>query len=659
MPRDLVLGNGSLLVCMDSRLSIRDLYWPYVGLYNHVSGRAIRFGVWVDGQFAWIDDRWERDLRYRLDCLVTECRLLNERLHLELTVSDAVDGASDVFVRRVVLRDMAGRARHVRLFLAADTVLCETDIGDTAYFDPFAGAVIHYKRDTYLLFGGAGSDGTGVSDFACGMKGLPDKEGTWRDCEDGDLSGNPIAQGTVDSAISVRAEVPAGGTSDPACFWIVVGPTREAVLTTQGRLRARTVAGLLDDVEARDRVRLAVWSDTTLAPLPRRVRALFRRSLLLIDTQTDRRGAILAANDTDIMRTNRAHYSYMWPRDGALVAHALDTAGWTDLSRRFFTFCRTLLPPERTAFMQKYGPDGSVGSSWHSWIAPNGEPEIPLQEDETALVVWALARHYARHGGADFVRPLYEAMARPCADFVLQYRDPATHLPLPSWDLWEERRGVHTFTVCTVIAALRAAAELAAAFGEANRAAEYAEGAQQTLAALTTHLWSAGDGRFARRLEVFADGTTALDRTLDASLHALHLFDILPTDDPKLQATMKQVNERLWVKAGIGGLARYEGDYYARVSHDIGNVPGNPWIICTLWKARWDIANARTTADLEAAADLLEWAEVCSLPSGVLPEQIHPYNFTPTTVAPLTWSHSEFVETACQWLEKHRTLTAG
>jgi hypothetical protein len=92
MPRDLVLGNGSLLVCMDSRLSIRDLYWPYVGLYNHVSGRAIRFGVWVDGQFAWIDDRWERDLRYRLDCLVTECRLLNERLHLELTVSDAVDG---------------------------------------------------------------------------------------------------------------------------------------------------------------------------------------------------------------------------------------------------------------------------------------------------------------------------------------------------------------------------------------------------------------------------------------------------------------------------------------------------------------------------------------------------------------------------------------
>jgi GH15 family glucan-1,4-alpha-glucosidase len=280
-----------------------------------------------------------------------------------------------------------------------------------------------------------------------------------------------------------------------------------------------------------------------------------------------------------------------------------------------------------------------------------------LQEDETALVVWALEYHLARHGNSEFVREIYEKLGRPCADFVLNYRDPATHLPLPSWDLWEERRGIHTFTVCTVIAALRAAAELAAAFGDKKRAADYTAGAKQTLAAMVTHLWSALDERFARRLEVHPDGTTSLDHTMDASLHALHLFDVLPPDDPKVAATMIQVNERLWVKAGIGGMARYEGDYYAQVSHDIVNVPGNPWILCTLWKARWDIATARTMADLETAADLLEWAEVCSLPSGVLTEQIHPYNFTPMTVAPLTWSHSEFVEAACQWLAKYRQLS--
>ena len=35
----------------------------------------------------------------------------------------------------------------------------------------------------------------------------------------------------------------------------------------------------------------------------------------------------------------------------------------------------------------------------------------------------------------------------------------------------------------------------------------------------------------------------------------------------------------------IGGLARYENDYYMQVSHDIANVPGNPWFIGTLWLA--------------------------------------------------------------------------
>lgn len=103
-------------------------------------------------------------------------------------------------------------------------------------------------------------------------------------------------------------------------------------------------------------------------------------------------------------------------------------------------------------------------------------------------------------------------------------------------------------------------------------------------------------------------------------------------------------------------MARYEGDHYARVSDDRENVPGNPWIICTLWRAQWLIKSARTRADLDVPRDLLEWANLCALPSGVLPEQIHPYTFVPLTVAPLTWSHSEVVETVYQWLEKRAEL---
>src|SRR5947199_7129209 len=36
----------------------------------------------------------------------------------------------------------------------------------------------------------------------------------------------------------------------------------------------------------------------------------------------------------------------------------------------------------------------------------------------------------------------------------------------------------------------------------------------------------------------------------------------------------------------VGGVARYENDYYHRISNDIAAVPGNPWFICTLWLDR-------------------------------------------------------------------------
>jgi len=65
MPRDLPVGNGRLLVNFDARYEIRDIYFPHVGKENHTSGYACRFGVWVDGAFAWVsDDGWSRELAY-------------------------------------------------------------------------------------------------------------------------------------------------------------------------------------------------------------------------------------------------------------------------------------------------------------------------------------------------------------------------------------------------------------------------------------------------------------------------------------------------------------------------------------------------------------------------------------------------------------------
>ena len=151
-------------------------------------------------------------------------------------------------------------------------------------------------------------------------------------------------------------------------------------------------------------------------------------------------------------------------------------------------------------------------------------------------------------------------------------------------------------------------------------------------------------------------GTWARDMTCDASASALFAFGVLPAGDAKVEAMMGRMGRTLWVKSPVGGLARYERDYYFRVTEDFENVPGNPWIICTLWLADWYIATAKRKSDLKGALDLLEWATRCALPTGVLAEQVHPYTLAPLSVAPLTWSHAQFVTTASAYLDKLAAL---
>jgi len=59
MPRDLPIGNGRVLVNFDKEYNIRDMYYPHVGQDNQTMGHPCRFGVWVDGQFAWIGQYWQ------------------------------------------------------------------------------------------------------------------------------------------------------------------------------------------------------------------------------------------------------------------------------------------------------------------------------------------------------------------------------------------------------------------------------------------------------------------------------------------------------------------------------------------------------------------------------------------------------------------------
>ena len=139
---------------------------------------------------------------------------------------------------------------------------------------------------------------------------------------------------------------------------------------------------------------------------------------------------------------------------------------------------------------------------------------------------------------------------------------------------------------------------------------------------------------------------------MDASIYAPFYFGLFPPDDRRVVSTMQAIQDRLQVKTAVGGYARYEGDGYFRASEDLAQVPGNPWLICTLWLAQWHIAKARTRAELAEALPFLEWVSRRARPSGVLAEQVHPHTGQPLSVSPLTWSHAAYITTVLEYIDK-------
>jgi GH15 family glucan-1,4-alpha-glucosidase len=371
--------------------------------------------------------------------------------------------------------------------------------------------------------------------------------------------------------------------------------------------------------------------------------------LLIVRTQIDNGGAILAANDSDVVERSTDRYSYVWTRDGAFAANSLDLAKYPTVTRPFYFLCSKIVHPDGY-FLQRYNSDGTVASGWHAaWDVHGKKRLVPIQEDETALVIWALWRHYDQSRDIEFVHFLYRNLIVRCADFMVEFRREDLNLPAPSWNLWEDRRGIHTFTCATVVGGLRAAANFARLFGEDDRAALYEETAEKMVEAMREHLYSARHGRFLRGLLFSNDDHYENDATVDASLFATFYFGGFSADDEMVATTMKAIEEKLWINNDVGGVARYENDEYMRVSHDF---PGNAWFTCTLWLAQYYIAKAKSKDDLQKALEILHWTIKRAMPSGVLAEQVNPLTGEPVSVSPLTWSHSTFVTTVLNYLQK-------
>jgi GH15 family glucan-1,4-alpha-glucosidase len=303
--------------------------------------------------------------------------------------------------------------------------------------------------------------------------------------------------------------------------------------------------------------------------------------------------------------------------------------------------------------MHKYRADGSLGSSWHPWVTKEGVYQLPIQEDETALVLYALWEHYKLTKDLEFVEEIYNSFVQKAANFMVLYRDKETGLPKHSYDLWEEKLGVSTFTCSTVYGALNAAAHFSELLGKHEHKMKYKDTADEIKRGVMKYLFNEKEGTF-RKLFNNTDGVFEYDETVDiSSAYGIFRFGLLKPEDPILQKAFSVTNERLCCSRYGSGLARYEGDNYYRSGHDI---PGNPWFISTLWFVQYHIALAKDEKDFDKVKEWFDWISKMALATGVLSEQINPYTKEQISAAPLTWSHSEYVLAVIAYLKKLEEL---
>lgn len=637
MGRPVVLSNGRMFLGLNENGLVHDFYYPYVGLENLTNARSLehKIGVWVDGEFKWTDDgSWEISIDFEEKALVSNITMHHAELSVTLQFQDFIDHEHTAFMRRAEVTNHSSHERDIRIFMHQVFEISQDGRADTAIYVPEYEYILNYKGRRCLVISGKVDDQGSFDQFAVGNYAVEGKAGTYMDAEDGELGGNLVEHGGVDSVIRFQRQV-AGGGSFKLDYWIIADTSHSGARQIHTQLMQESIELRLNAV----RLGFKKWLEPALpkiAILPEQYRTSVLKSLLVIKAHCDVRGSILASGDSSIFNYGRDYYCYCWPRDAAYVLWPLIRLGIFDEARRFFKFARDVI--HRDGYLlHKYQPDRAIGSTWHPRLHA-GKVELAIQEDETAGVIFMMHEYFEASKDQAFVEEYYEDFIKPAAEFMVRFVDDQTSLPHASYDLWEEKFLTHTYTVSITIGALEAAISMARAIGRADDDThawkQQAEKFRASLGALYHP-----DGYFRKGYLLQANGDLRYDDTVDiSSLYGPFMYARLPKNDERLLSTAQTVEDRLLNNSPSGGVIRYENDNYFRTKAQFS---GNPWIVCTMWLAQYYIYQGKT----DEATNLLDWTISRQVSSGILGEQFDPETGESVGVTPLVWSHAELIST--------------
>jgi len=320
MGRPVVLSNGQLFIGLDENGLVHDFYYPYVGLENLTNARSLqhKIGIFVDDTFRWTDDgSWQISVLFEAEALISDITMYSEELGIKLHLQDTIDNQNNIFVRKVSITNERDNDREIRLFMHQVFQISRGGRSDTAMYVPDSHYILDYKGRYCLLISGQVSNGAPFDQYSVGNYGIEGKAGTFKDAEDGELSGNPVEHGGVDSVLRFKVSIKARSTQ-AVDYWIVAGSSQNDVEFLHENLKKQNT---IDTLIHHSRQNWQEWLNPNseyLRKIPEREKLTVQRSLLIIKAHCDSRGSILASGDSSIFNFGRDYYCYCWPRDAAL-----------------------------------------------------------------------------------------------------------------------------------------------------------------------------------------------------------------------------------------------------------------------------------------------------------------------------------------------------
>lgn len=611
---DAVIGNGTISASYTKRGELLRLYYPSIDYRQFID--FLNVGIKVNDSniiYTHKDVNNAYNQYYVEDTNILKTEIFNTYFRLKLEQTDFCPIKENVLVKRYKFKNENAIDLELN-FLVHSKLLTDDNNQVSGYKKD--DILLQYMHDyTFAIFSNSKISATQINN-------------TELNIQEGTIGGKDYIGMSNDSSISYNLGTLKPGEVKEFNIYIYIEEAKNKSLILSNISRIKKL-----DLDREEEQSRKYWKkyvkehdglDLSLPITEKniRIQKIYRRTILLYALLTNSQtGGISAAVEVDEDRTKCGRYSYCWPRDAIFITEAMDLLNMKKETEKFYkSFCKNA-QSKSGRWEQRFYTDGTLAPCWG------------YQIDETAAVVYGVYNHYLKTKELKFLKDnlkMCEKAIHYLEKYVNNVLEGKTE-ETPSYDIWEENEGIHTYSLATIFASFDAFIKIyeivKPEYKENRIKLEQIEKRTIELEKLLREL----KGYILKNL--YDNDKKTLIRNKDGKIDISLIgtvtpFRVFEPKEKKILNTIERINMTL--RTYTGGYLRYENDNY---------IGGNPWTIANLWLANYYI----DAGEKKKAKECFNYVVNSATEHGFIAEQIDNKTLKPAWVIGLGWAHALFV----------------